>query len=290
MNPAKLPDADYQKIADRFLKQLLDDIEHDRLSLPTLPEVAIRIREVVEDPDTNTNTLAKIISTDTALTARLLQVANSPLMRGSKEIENINQAITRLGNMMVRNLVTTLVMAQLYQASTSKVVKQYLRNSWLHNTMVAAISSVFARKFTKLKPDEAMLAGLIHDIGSLPILIRAETIPELINNAHALQWVIFQLHTRIGQAILKKWNFSQEMVDVVSQHENLARDKTPTPDLVDVVLIANLHSHIGTEHFHAQNQWENIPAFKKLGLSPDASIKALEEAREEVQLIQKILA
>jgi len=274
---------------ENFLQQLLSDIENNRLNLPTLPEVAIKVREVVEDPEVSATAVSKIISTDTALTARLLQVANSPLMRGNAQVENVQHAVTRLGNVMVRNLVTTLVMEQLYQASSLSMVKKYLKELWVHSTTVAAMSNVIARKFTKLKPDEAMLAGLIHDIGSLPVVMRAETVPHIIGDPQSLQQVIAALHTRVGNEILSQWHFPVELIKVAADHEDLTRDESESPDLVDVVMVANLHSHIGSQHYHADTNWENIPAFKKLGLSPDDSIKAMEEAREEVLAVQGLL-
>jgi len=134
-----------------------------------------------------------------------------------------------------------------------------------------------------------MLGGLIHDIGTLPILVKAEQIPELANDDQALDEVISKLHASIGRLILEAWKFPQELVDVAASHEDLQRN-SPQVDYVDVVMVANLHSYIGSRHRHAGGNWSSIPAFAKLNLTPDQSIKALEEAKDDMAEMKSVLA
>lgn len=275
-------------LEEQFLSELLDDIHHNRLILPTLPEVALKVRKVVDDPNATAGQIAKVVATDVALSVRLVQVANSPLLRGRTAVDNLQSAIARLGNVLVRNLVTSLVMEQLHQAHTP-LLKARLTALWQHSTQVAAISHVLAAHFTTLKPDEALLGGLIHDIGALPILTRAEKVPELMNDGEALDRVVAQLHTQVGKSILEAWDFPADLIAVVAEHEDLERDKTPEVDCTDVVQIANLQSYIGATHRHSNPDWEHIPALAKLGLSPDVSIVTMEETAEDVQEVQRLL-
>jgi putative nucleotidyltransferase with HDIG domain len=277
-----------QTLIDQFVAGLLDDIKNNRLKLPILPEVAIKVREAVGNENASAGQIAKIVSTDTSLAARLLQVANSPLFRGAVKIESVQNAIARLGVPQVRSLVTSLIMKQLFQTK-SPILKKRMQKLWEHSTEVAAISHVLARKFTQLKPDAAMLAGLIHDIGALPILVKAEEVPELANDQQALDEVIRKLHASVGRLILEAWKFPEELVNVATQHEDLLRNSAQV-DYVDVVLVANLHSHIGSGHEHARVNWSDIPAFAKLNLTPDQSIKALEEARGDMSEMKSLLA
>lgn len=275
-------------LEEKFLSDLLDDIYHNRLILPTLPEVALKVRSVVNDPNATAGQIAKVIATDVSLSARLIQVANSPLLRGNKAVDNLQTAIARLGNVLVRNLVTGMVMEQLHQASTP-LLKARLTVLWQHSTQVAAISHVLATHFTRLKPDEAMLGGLIHDIGALPILARAEKIPELMADKEALDRVITSLHAQVGKAILEAWDFPADLISVVAEHEYLYRDEMLEPDYADVVLVANLQSYIGSAHPHSNADWEHIPALAKLGLSPEVSIVTMEETAEDVREVQRLL-
>ncbi len=269
-----------------LLTKFLDDINHSRVTLPMLPEIAMKVREVIENPNTSAAKITITISADPALSTRLLQVANSSLYRGNVPIENLQSAVTRLGSTVVRNIVTGIVMEQLYQPAKNAMLNRKLKALWLHSTKVAAISHVMARKYTKLKPDQAMLGGLIHDIGTIPVLSEASNIEALREDEALLNSVVHKLHNLIGTAILDVWNFPQELIEVVSEHEDLQRNSGGGVDYVDIVTVANILSHINTPHHLAQKEWSDIPAFKKLGLTPEQSIAALEEAQEEVSLIQ----
>jgi HD-like signal output (HDOD) protein len=276
------------KVEKHFLASFLDDLNRNRVVLPTLPEVAVQVRKLVNDPTATDRQISRLIGTDPALTARLLKVVNSSLHRTQEKIENLQTAVTRLGREQVRNLVTALVMQQLYQAKGTQLTRQRLKTLWAHSAKVATLSYVLARRFTQLQPDQALLGGLIHDIGILPILRRAEAYPKLANDPEALEEVIKHLHTIIGPFILDEWNFSPELVAVTSQHEDLWRSEGPAVSYVDVVIVANLHSYLGTQHHLNQKDWSEIPAFAKLGLTPDESIKTIESAREELQELRSL--
>ncbi|MDH5358521.1 MAG: HDOD domain-containing protein [Gammaproteobacteria bacterium] len=263
-----------------FYNEILTDLENGTLTLPTLPEVALRVREVVDDPEATAADLAQIIVTDVALSARLLKVSNSPLYRGRVPIDNVQMAISRLGQTLVRNLVISLVMAQMFQATSSRLDKR-LHDLWEHSTEVAAISQVLASKQPGIASEDALLAGLIHDIGVLPILMKADEDPDLLSDTVTLDSVISNLHTRVGQAILKSWGLSDALIDVAAYHEDLSRDSGEQPDLVDIVQVANLQSYMNTEHALSEEELEKVPAFKKLGVDTGISVVELDENSDE---------
>lgn len=275
-------------LVDKFVGEMLDDLKNNRLKLPVLPEVALKVREAVNNPDAAAATIAKAVSSDASIAARLLQVANSPLYRGNASISNVQNAIARLGPPLVRNLVTSLLLKQLFQ-SKSPILKQRMQKLWEHSTQVAAISHVLARKLTRLKPDEAMLSGLIHDIGVLPILVKAEGSPQLLDNPALLEELVTKLHASVGRVILEAWKFPPQLVSVAAEHENLARVSDEV-DYTDVVTVANLHSYLGTKHPHASVKFTDVPAFTKLGLTPETSIATLEEAAGEMKEVKSLLA
>lgn len=273
---------------DDLLQQLQDDIDNNKLILPTLPEVALRVRDAVEDEKASAGQIAEIVASDAALSARLLQVANSPLYRARNPIDNLQTAIARLGNTQVRNLVSSLVMQQMFQATTD-ALDQRLRRLWEHSVQVAAISRVIAGQVNGLSKDQAMLAGLIHDIGALPILVRAEDIPELVQDEALLDRIIRTLHPTLGEKILVKWEFPDSLVAVAAKHEDLQRDSGSAPDYVDVVMVANLQSYYGTDHPLTQLDWSTVPAFAKLGIEPDINVIEIEENKEELEEVEHIL-
>jgi len=275
-------------IAEKFHAELLDDLEHNRLVLPTLPEVALRVRDVADDENASIGDLVKIIVSDPALSARIIQVANSPLMRIGRQIESVDQAVSRLGMRMVRDLATSMVMEQMYQA-TSDATDTRLRKLWEHSTEVAAIAHALAAGFTKLSPEQALLAGLIHDIGALPILTKAEEYPELLANEKELDAIIAQMHPRIGAEILQSWNFPAELVAVCAEHENMAHNSAQV-DYVDIVIVANLQAYLGSNHPLATQDLSQVPAFAKLGLSADVNVIEMEETADQIREAQQMLS
>jgi HD-like signal output (HDOD) protein len=272
----------------QILESLIEDLEANRLVLPTLPEVALKVRDAVDDVSANSSQIADIVATDAALSARLLQVANSPLYRPRFPIDNIHNAIARLGNTQVRNLVSSLVMQQMFQA-TSDVLDTRLRQLWEHASTVASIAYVLASQTDGLEKDQALLAGLIHDVGALPILVKSEDIPELLEDEEMLDTVLIKLHTMLGEKILQNWGFPDALAAVAAEHENLQRDPGTPPDYVDVVIVANLQSYIGTDHPHATVDWSTVPAFSRLGIETDVNIVDIEENQEAMEEIQAML-
>lgn len=253
-------------LADKVQRELMQAIENDELVLPTLPEVALKVREAAEDPDVSISTLAKVIGNDTALTARIIKVVNSPLLRTNREINDLQMAISRLGINYTSNLATGLAMEQMFQATTD-VVDRKMREVWNKSTEIAAISHVLCRNFTRLPADQATLAGLIHQIGILPILTYAEEHNALLSDSISLNHVIDRIHPLIGEKILRAWEFPDPIAIVPSQHLDFSRASEKV-DYVDIVQVATLQSFIGTTHPYTQLDWNQIPAFAKLGLDP----------------------
>ncbi|HBS77116.1 MAG: histidine kinase [Pseudomonas sp.] len=262
-------------LADKVQQALTQAIENDELVLPTLPEVALRVREAAEDPDVSIPTLAKVIGNDTALTARIIKVVNSPLLRTNREINDLQMAISRLGINYTSNLATGLAMEQMFQATTD-VVDRKMREVWNKSTEIAAISHVLCRNFTRLPADQATLAGLVHQIGVLPILTYAEEHSALLSDSISLNHVIDRIHPIIGEKILRAWEFPDPIATVPGQYLDFSRASVKV-DYVDIVQVATLQSYIGTSHPYTQLDWNQIPAFAQLGLDPSTLLQEDED-------------
>jgi len=274
-------------LAANVTAQLMQELESDKLVLPSLPEVALKIREAIDDPDVDSGKIAKVISTDAALTARLIQVANSPLVRGNRSIDGLEMAVTRMGNTMVRNVANSLIVQQMFQPTTDLSDKKF-RAFWEHSTQVAAISHALAG-FARLKPDMALLAGLLHDIGALPVIKHAEDNEALLNNEAVLDEVIAEVHCIIGKEMLKRWDFPAEIIEVAEYHEDLQRAGEGKADYVDIVIAANLQSYMGSDHPLAQVDFATVPAFAKLGLNTEVSIVDLDGQGDNIREVQQAL-
>ncbi len=258
--------------------ELNDAIRSNRVVLPTLPEVALKVRDAAEDPRTDSSGIARVIANDAALSARIIRVANSPLLRAASPIVDLRMAISRLGMQYTCNLAIGLAMEQMFQA-TSDAVDRRMREVWARSTEVAGISAVLAKTFTRLKPDQATLGGLVHQIGALPILRFAEEQRRLLKTPELLDQLIAALHGEIGQLILETWDFPPELAVVPTQYLQFDR-QPPAADYADVVLVANLQSRIGTDHPLTRMDWHGISAFTRLGLDPDFNAMEVEDLSE----------
>ena len=259
------------KLAEKVQAELIQAIDNDVLVLPTLPEVALKVREAVDDPNISIPALSKVIGNDAALTARIIKVVNSPLLRTSKEITDLQAAISRLGMNYTCNLATGLAMEQMFQA-TSDVVDRKMREVWNKSTEIAGICHVLCKHYTRLAPDQAALAGLVHMIGVLPILTYAEEHSELLADSISLNHVIEKIHPIIGDRILRAWDFPEQIACIPSQYLDFQRNSAKV-DYVDIVQVATLQSYLGSQHPYTQLDWSQIPAFAKLGLDPTANVQ-----------------
>lgn len=274
-------------IADKVRQEIMNAIAKDQLVLPTLPEVALKVREVADNPDADIDQLTSVIGNDAALSARIIRVANSPLLRASRAIEDLRTALMRLGIQYTCNIATGLAMEQMFQA-TSDLVDMRMREVWSRSSEIAGISHVLCKHYTRLRPDQATLAGLIHKIGVLPILTYAEEHPALLKDSITLDTVIDQLQGQLGDLILKTWNFPDELAHIPSQHMDFTRD-IPKADYADIVTVAMLQSYAGSNSHMAQVDLSSVKAFARLGLDPDIQVTESEDLSSEMEAATALL-
>lgn len=270
-------------------ESIVADLENERLPLPTLPEVALRVRDTADDANASISDVARIIETDAALSARIVQVGNSALYRGVAAAETVQAAAMRMGLDTVRTLATSLAMKQLFQA-THPVVDAYLRKAWKQSTDVAAISAVIAKSAAGLESDSALLAGLTHSIGLAPILVKAESEPALLADPQELDRLLFELHPVIGSRILQQWGFSDALVRVPAEHLTVARDGTDgKADYVDVVQVALIQTLDDPGHPLAGVDPASVSAFDRLGLRDSLEEITLSGGVIEVEEIREAI-
>ncbi len=299
LNSAKLasesatpPPVDVDRVVDRLFVKLYQDYTEDKLVVPSMPDIAVRVRTAIQDPDKTADDIAKIVQADPALAARLVQVANSALYRGQSAVNSCRMAITRLGLNQTRNLVFSFALKQLFQTQT-QILRQRMIALWKHTTLVASLSAVLARHTPGLDIDRALLAGLIHDIGLLPVFAYAERYPQLLVNVEAFDAIAQRLRGDIGAMVMKKWEFEPDLISVANEAENWQRDNgEDKADYCDIVIMAQLHGFVGTPTMAALPAIDQVPAYRKLvdgELTPRMSLNILEEAREDVREVQQLL-
>jgi len=273
-------------IVEQVSQEIINAIKNDQLVLPTLPEVALRVRDVAENSESSLDDLGKVISNDPALSARIIKVANSPIFRAAQEIRDLKMALMRLGMEYTANIATGLAMEQMFQA-TSSIVDRRMREVWQRSSEIAGMCNVLCRHRTSLRPDQATLGGLVHQIGVLPILTFAEEHAVLLKDSFSLDTVIKKIHPIIGNAILKKWEFPRELQRIPTDHLIFDRD-IPKADYADIVTVAMLQSHMGSEGEMGDIDYQGVKAFGRLGLEADSHIEST-DLSEEMEEAMKLL-
>lgn len=277
--------------AQDLVLKIQEEFRSGKLELPSLPEVVVKINKYVGDPDVNLASIAKVIQLDPALSARLIQIANSPLYRRQTSVEDCRTAIARLGLATTRNLVTSFTLQRHFDMKTP-VIRDIARTNWQHSSEVAAIAYVLAKLTKGMQPDKALLAGLVHNIGCLPVLRYATEYKELQNNRKLLKEIIDRLGAKLGKAILKHWSFDADMIDIPIELNNNEYRPDENPNYVDIVIVAYLHSQFGKNQQEQATALHEVASFRKLPMfqiGPDASIELLYEARDEISTMMKML-
>lgn len=274
------------ELAQKVKQDIIEAIDNDTLVLPTLPEVALNVREITEDEDSGVSDLIEVINKDTALSARILKVSNSPLFRGANEINNLNMAVSRLGMQYTSSLATGLAMAQMFQA-TSEMIDTRMREVWQKSTEIAGLCSVLARKVKHLNPGQATLAGLIHSIGSLPVLKYVEDHDIQINSV-MLDNLLDELQPIVGDKILEKWAFPEELRHIPVDCVKFDR-QVPSADYSDLVMVSLLQSTLGSDHPYTELDWSQISAFGRVGINPEQEEED-EDLNAEMEAAMALLA
>jgi HD-like signal output (HDOD) protein len=272
------------ELENQLTVRLFEDLNADRLLLPSLPDVAIKVGTAVSEEDTDAATVAQIVETDPAITAKLLKAANSARFAGRADVRGVNEAIVRLGLRTTHHLVVTFALRELFRSPSSQL-RQKMRDLWEHSCRIAALSHVLANKVGGFDAEFALLAGLVHDIGALAVLAYAGEYSEGQLALADIDATVARLRSRIGGMLLRRWQLAPELAAVAEHAENWMREGSSKPDYIDLVIIAQLQAFDGNGQAPGPVAIESTPAFTKLGLgevTPDSKLAILDEAAEEV--------
>ena len=259
-----------------FALELRQDIEQNRIRLPTLPTISLEALLVVNDADSNMTDIARIIAKDTSMATRLVRYGNSPLYGGANKVTSVKGAVIRIGVEAVRSAILNLAMHDVFTTHL-KPIQERMEGLWRHSVAVAIRAVLLTSYFKQLDSGEAMLAGLIHDVGTIPVLIKAKEYPVLLDKGSNLDKLVSRVHMSLGKFILFHWNFEPFLIDVAGSHDNLGRDsRGKDVDYVDIIQVANVLSYDGTDHPYTRLDLSKIPVFEKLG------IDLIEEVRQRI--------
>jgi HD-like signal output (HDOD) protein len=282
--------ANINMTAFAFVQELARELSRGDLVLPSFPDSVIRIRKALDDPNCTPEKLARIATADQVLAGRLLKMANSALLqRGNAVVTELRTAIFKLGFAMVRNAAISVAMQQMFHTKDLGSLSKLVKELWEESTKVAAASYVIAKNMTRHNPDEAFLAGMLHNIGKVYIYTRSKGNAELQADPKLLSHVLDEWHGAIGKSIIQSWGFSEAQAAAAEGYRDFARVvEGSAPDMTDVVQMAKIIAGHNPAS-HDQIDFGAIPACTRLKLTKQTSLPIFAAANAEIQALAETL-
>lgn len=282
INPAAL--------AFQFVEELAREVSGGRIELPAFPDVAMRVRNALSDDNVSVEKIARVVSTEAGLAARVLALANSAaLSRGGKHISDIKMAVNRIGHNNVRTAAMSFAITQLRRAAELKAIAKNLEELWHEATLAAALCRVVAARVQGVNADEAMLCGLLHNVGKIYVLASAQRHQELFADREALAGIMRDWHANVGKAIVENWGFSEDFAEAVGSHEDLERAVEGPGDLVDVLTVATLLAANIGKGAEVELNMHGVRAFSRLQLDAEKCAQIIDQCADEVASMRNAL-
>ncbi len=275
---------------NKVFARIYKEIVRNKGLLPGLPGLALKLRETVANPRHTLDDLARVVQTDPGATAYLLQIANSALYATRLPAQDIKSAIRRFGMPVTRNLIMAYSARQLF-SSQSEAIEQAMAGVWKLSVRRSAIAAMLAGHCA-VDADQALLAALLQDVGSLPVITYLSSQSRQLPPPQVLLKFLHALTPRVSALLMQRWELSDVFVEVALKRNHWSRRHEGPTDLVDVVLVARLLSLKGTHHLPEWPGPESAPALKRFGqqgLDEAAAEQLLQQAEREIEEIQALL-
>jgi HD-like signal output (HDOD) protein len=278
---------DERAVAHQFLSNLAAELSAGRVVLPSFPDVVIRVRKALADPEAKVTQIIKIVSTEPQLAARLIQVANSASFNPSgKPVTDLRIAIARLGHRPVQSASMSFAVKQLRLAPALRTIAKPLNVLWEESITVASICQVLARR-SRISPDEAFLTGLLHGVGRMYIMVRSVGQSDTL---HAdFRDLVDGWHPAIGKAVLENWGFPEPMSEAVGNQYEYDHTGKGEPDLTDILVAGGALAVVLREPGPRTVTIEGISSFQRLGVNTQDCSTILQHAEHQLGTLHAAL-
>ena len=266
----------------QFLRSLAAEVSRGTVNLPCFPDVVIRIREALADPEASLAQTVKILGAEPRLAARLLQAANSAAFNhSSKPVTDLRAAITRLGHRAVQSSAMAFAVQQLRLAPALRAIAKPLHQLWEESISVASICQVIARR-THVNPDEAFLTGLLHGIGRLYVMVRAVGKQNNLYANPSFVEMVEGWHPAIGKTVLENWGFAEAMSDAVGSQADYDHAGRFEADLTDILIVSIVLAVVLRQPGPQRIDMSGIHSFQRFGFTAQDCTEILKHAQYQL--------
>ncbi len=213
------------------------------VDLPTIPTVAKKVVKALGNSNTTLNDLNKLISTDQALSARILKIANSAMYYCQREINSLNMAMSRIGLASLKSIVIAVSTKDIY-----KTFGEAEKLLWEHSVGVSVATQTIAKKVGGFKDDDIIVGGLMHDIGKTLLNNKnPQKYSQVFQEVHeggksfieAEQELYGFTHAEVGALLINKWNLPETLTEVIRIHHDLNPEQKPTQNVLRTAALIN---------------------------------------------------
>ncbi len=278
-------------------KKRYQRIIQDLGQIPTMPTIAAKVMQIVNDPHSSAEDVAKFISRDVALTSKVLRLANSAFYGIPRTISSVNSAIVILGFNTIRSLVLSASVLKVFPAKPG-LVRFDRKAFWKHSFMVGIASRMVAQIYRRKKlvdMETAFSAGLLHDIGKiileqfsnedyLPVLKAAKDLaqPLVVVERNMLG----MSHADVSGMLVDKWQMPNELKDPIVYHHS-PLDDNASKEMACIVHYANHLCHLKASGCMENETYApfmvQVEAVLNLGISQDDLLGELEKHIQEAE-------
>lgn len=253
MPTALQPDLSGEKLnQQRF--QMLEDIAEElsgEVVFPTCFDVALHIRNALQDNEQPISKIVTQVSMEPLIGSKLMSLANSVAFNPSgREVKDLKVAISLLGLENVRSAAMAITINQMMLSREMADFQHLAMGVWQHSITTASAAYVLAKRLTRLNADEAMMAGMVHDIGAFYMLYRVSKYNELCARPETIKFLISQWHESIGLSVLASFGMAEEIIEAVRDHDVLRPAPKTLRTFNDVVYVANMLAGGHAEWMH----------------------------------------
>lgn len=273
-----------QELSNNRLLQLFSQyFMEEKLEIPSLSSVAVKLRRAMQK-DISIADAVNIIQMDPVISAKLIEVANCPLYLTLNPAKSCLDAVNRIGLDATRILVISFSIKQIFK-TRPKHINKYLSRLWKESLYLSCISYVLALESKQQNPEEALLAGLVCDIGAIPFLNFVANLPAEFHDENEINQAIPVVKGIVGATVLKDWNFADEFVKVALTSGDWYQNHDDQLSLSDIVVLSRLHYETSHKKTTGLPAITSIPAagkLKNIALSPENTLHILHDAKNKI--------
>jgi HD-like signal output (HDOD) protein len=275
---------------EQFTQLLTDELRGEAIELPSFPEVALRVRKALNNPDISVDDVVRMVSAEPSLAVRLLQLANSVALNpGGQRITALRMAIARIGFNLARSATIAFAMSQMRRAEAWRGLEVRFRQLWEESAQLAAMSHAVAKRARGVSADQAMFAGMLSTVGKLFVLTRVSRFPLLLNTPAHYADVERAWHATVTRTILTRWELHADVVAAAGDFEQATHQRAGGPDLRDVLFAARYIATLAPPDPSPDPAIFSSPPFQRLGLDPAGCRELLSASAGEIASLRAAL-